>query len=73
MRPGRGVPWLRGAGRGDLGVTLLVQTPQSLDGAQRELLRKLAEESGESRPEATVSRGATNRGFFSRLKDAFVE
>ena len=70
---GRGVPRLRGAGRGDLGVTLLVQTPQSLDETQRDLLRKLAEARGETRPEATVSRGATNKGFFSRLKDAFAD
>ena len=70
---GRGVPRLRGTGRGDLGVTLLVQTPQSLDDSQRELLRKLAEARGETRPEATVSRGQSHRGFFSKLKDAFTE
>lgn len=67
--PGRGVPRLRGSGRGDLGVTLLVQTPTSLDDAQRDLLRQLAASRGETRPEATVDRG--HRGFFSRLKDAF--
>ena len=67
------MPRLRGAGRGELGVTLLVQTPESLDDHQRELLRQLAEARGETRPEATVSRGATNKGFFSRLKDAFAD
>ncbi|WP_342371731.1 molecular chaperone DnaJ [Propioniciclava soli] len=66
---GRGVPRLRGAGRGDLGVTLLVQTPTSLDEHQRELLRQLATARDENRPEATVDRGP--KGFFSRLKDAF--
>lgn len=69
--PGRGVPRLRGTGRGDLGVTLLVQTPTGLDDAQRDLLRRLAEERGESRPEASVARGG--KGFFGRLKDAFAE
>ncbi|NLE18797.1 MAG: molecular chaperone DnaJ, partial [Propioniciclava sp.] len=39
----------------------------------RDLLRKLAEARGETRPAATVSRGATNKGFFSRLKDAFAD
>lgn len=69
--PGRGVPRLRGTGRGDLGVTLLVQTPTGLDDAQRDLLRLLAEERGETRPEASVARGG--KGFFGRLKDAFAE
>lgn len=68
----RGVPRLRGAGRGELGVTLLVQTPQSLDDHQRDLLRQLAEARGEARPEATVAR-EPHKGFFSRLKDAFVD
>ncbi|MFV0451699.1 MAG: molecular chaperone DnaJ [Propioniciclava sp.] len=68
--PGRGVPRLRGSGRGDLGVTLLVQTPTSLDDVQRDLLRQLAEARDETRPEATVDRG--HKGMFSRLKDAFT-
>ncbi len=71
--PARGVPRLRGTGRGDLGVTLLVQTPQSLDDSQRDLLRQLAEARGETRPAATVSRGAAHKGFFSKLKDAFSD
>ncbi len=69
--PGRGVPRLRGAGRGDLGVTLLVQTPTSLDDAQRALLRQLAEARDETRPEAMVDRG--HKGFFNRLKEAFID
>lgn len=71
--PGRGVPRLRAAGRGDLGVTLLVQTPESLDDAQRELLRQLAEARGETRPEAMVSRGAGHKGLFSKLKGVFTD
>ncbi|MFZ2751638.1 MAG: molecular chaperone DnaJ [Propioniciclava sp.] len=69
---GRGVPRLRGTGRGDLGVTLLVQTPTSLDDAQRDLLRQLAQERNETRPEASVARSG-GKGFFGRLKDAFAD
>jgi molecular chaperone DnaJ len=66
------VPRLRGTGRGDLGVTLLVQTPTKLDDQQRDLLRKLAEARDETRPEASVAR-AGGKGFFGRLKDAFAD
>lgn len=68
--PGRGVPRLRGSGRGELGVTLLVQTPTSLDDEQRDLLRRLAELRHETRAEAAVDR--TSKGVFSRIKDAFT-
>jgi len=68
--PGRGVPRLRGAGRGDLGVTLLVQTPTALDDEQRALLRRLAESRGEAHPEVSVDRG--HKGMFSRIRDAFA-
>lgn len=67
--PGRGVPRLRGQGRGDLGVTLLVQTPTKLDDAQRELLRQLAAARDETRPEVSVARN--HKGVFGWLKDAF--
>ena len=68
---GKGVPRLRGAGRGDLGVTLLVQTPGKLDEHQRDLLRRLAEARGESRPEIQVER--QHKGVFGWLKDAFTQ
>lgn len=67
---GKGVPRLRGSGRGQLGVTLLVQTPTRVDAEQRELLRRLAELRGETRPEGTVQKHG--RGVFGRLRDAFV-
>lgn len=38
----KGVTHLRGAGRGDLFVTLQVQTPSKLDSKQKELFRQLA-------------------------------
>ncbi|HEY9292799.1 MAG TPA: molecular chaperone DnaJ [Microlunatus sp.] len=67
---GAGVPRLRTNSRGDLGVTLLVQTPTKLDDRQRELLRDLAEVREETRPEGAVQKHG--RGVFSRLRDAFA-
>ena len=56
--------------RGDLGVTLLVQTPTKLDDAQRELLGQLAQLRGEAGPEVMTKH--EERGFFDRLKDVFT-
>lgn len=67
---GAGVPKLRSGGRGQLGVTLLVQTPTRLDERQRDLLRELAEARDETRPEGSVQKHG--RGVFSRLRDAFA-
>jgi len=67
---GKGVPRLRSAGRGQLGVTLMVQTPTRLDEEQRELLRQLAELREETGPEGTVQKHG--RGVFGRLRDAFA-
>jgi molecular chaperone DnaJ len=66
---GKGVPRLRGGGRGDLHVHLDVQTPQKLDTEQEELLRKLASLRGEEFPEGVFKPGG--QGFFSRIRDAF--
>lgn len=65
---GRGVPGLRG-GRGDLVVTLVVETPTRLDSRQEELLRELSELRGEESPEGTVR--ASGKSVFGRLRDAF--
>lgn len=43
----KGVPRLRGRGRGDLVLTLIVDTPVDLNPEQEELLRLLAKERGE--------------------------
>ncbi|NLA35080.1 MAG: molecular chaperone DnaJ, partial [Actinobacteria bacterium] len=61
---GRGVPQLGGRGRGDLLVTVRVETPTELGDEEVELLERLAELRGEEirRPEA---------GLFSRIKSAF--
>ncbi len=68
---GRGVPRLRGSGRGDLGVTLLVQTPGRLDDHQRDLLRQLADARGEHGGEVAVEKH--HKGVFGWLKDAFTQ
>ena len=67
--PGRGVPKLRGGGRGELGVTLLVQTPIKLDDEQRALLRQFAELRDESRPEVAAAKH--KGGVLGWLKEAF--
>ena len=66
----KGVPRLRAGGRGQLGVTLLVQTPTRISEEQRDLLRQLAELREESRPEGSVQRHS--KGVFGRLRDAFA-
>jgi molecular chaperone DnaJ len=63
----RGMPHLRGAGRGDLFVHVEVVTPAKLDDEQEELLRQLAKLRGEERPPGTPS-----GGLFGRLRDAFA-
>jgi molecular chaperone DnaJ len=65
---GRGVPGLRG-GRGDLIVTVVVETPTRLDARQEELLRELAAIRGEESPSGQVRPGA--KSVFGRLRDAF--
>ena len=68
---GHGIPRLRSGGRGQLGVTLLVQTPTRVDHEQRELLRQLAELREETRPEGSVQK--QGRGVFGRLRNAFAD
>jgi molecular chaperone DnaJ len=65
----RGVPRLRGTGRGDLVVHVDIRTPTRLDERQEELLRELAVLRGEEHPTgpATTRQG----GLFSRVRDAF--
>ena len=65
---GRGVPGLRG-GRGDLIVTVNVETPTKLDPRQEELLRELAAIRDEERPTGQVR--PSSKRMFGRLRDAF--
>ncbi|WP_247728930.1 molecular chaperone DnaJ [Halovivax limisalsi] len=60
---GKGMPRLRGRGRGDLFVTTQVVTPESLNEDQREALEAYAEAGGD---EIEVQ-----EGFFDRIKRAF--
>jgi molecular chaperone DnaJ len=61
---GRGVPHLQGRGRGDLILTVVVDTPTELTKEQDELMRRLAEIRGE-----VVTPPET--GFMSKLRSAF--
>ena len=66
---GRGVPRLRGAGRGDVVATVVVETPTRLDAEQTELLRQLAAARGEENPVASIDK--PHKSVFDRFKDAF--
>ncbi len=66
---GRGVPSLRGTGRGDLVVRIVVETPTRLDDRQEELLRELAALRDEESPDGQVQAG--HKSVFDRLRDAF--
>lgn len=61
---GKGVPHLRGGGRGDMLVRVNVVTPKQLTKEQKELLRKLAESMG------TDVKPQEDRGFMGKIKDA---
>jgi molecular chaperone DnaJ len=67
--PGKGVPRLRGSGRGNLGVTVGVTTPTKLDDEQRDLLGKLAELRDETAPATQITK--QGKGVFGWLKDTF--
>lgn len=61
---GKGVPHLRGNGRGDMVVRVTAVVPESLTDDQRELLEKLAETMG------TPVLPKRNKSFFERIRDA---
>lgn len=62
---GKGIPRLRGHGRGDLHVIVQVRTPTDLTERQKELLREFARLE-EQKP------AGREKGFFGRVKDAFM-
>ncbi|MGZ4427586.1 MAG: molecular chaperone DnaJ [Nocardioidaceae bacterium] len=66
---GRGVPALRGSGRGDLVVQVVVETPTRLDDRQEELLRELAALRDEESPDGQVHH--ESKSVFGWLRDAF--
>ena len=61
---GRGVPHVDGRGRGDLLVSVTVETPSGLTKTQEELLRQLAAERGEEV-------APPDTGLFSKIRSAF--
>ena len=60
----KGIPHLRGNGRGDQHVRVKVLTPQKLNDKQRELLQEFAKASGEN-----INQEQKN--FFKKVKDIF--
>ena len=68
---GRGVPRLRGTGRGDVVATVIVETPTRLDAEQTDLLRRLAYLRDEENPTGGVEEGRQSKGVFGRFRDAF--
>lgn len=61
----RGVPHVRGRGRGDLLVQLVVDTPEQLSKEEEQLVRSLAELRGEK-----VATGDGGGGLFHRLRSS---
>ncbi|WP_034429572.1 molecular chaperone DnaJ [Caldisalinibacter kiritimatiensis] len=60
----KGIHHLRGNGRGDQYVKVVVQVPKRLNEKQKELLKEFAKISGETLNES-------KKGFFDKVKDAF--
>ena len=58
---GKGIPYLRGSGRGDQFVSVRLQVPKNLTNSQKELLRQFAASMGEMDSDA-------GRGVFGRKK-----
>ena len=58
---GKGIPFLRGSGRGDQFVSVTIKVPKNLTGSQKELLRQFAASMGELD-------GDAGRGIFGRKK-----
>jgi len=63
----RGIPHLRGTGRGDLHVHLDVRTPTKLTPDEERMLRDFARMRGEEVAELSRKQG----GFLSFMRDAF--
>jgi molecular chaperone DnaJ len=63
---GKGVPHLRGAGRGDMVVRVTVVVPETLTEQQRDLLEQLAGTMG------TPTLPKHSKGFFERIRDAMA-
>jgi len=60
----KGIPHIKGYGRGDLHVSVNVVIPDKLNEKQKEILKKFADISGEDIK-------SPSKGFFGKMKDAF--
>jgi molecular chaperone DnaJ len=60
---GKGIPYLRGSGRGDQYVKVIVEVPKKLNENQKKILREFAELIGDEVHEQ-------RKGFFDKMKDA---
>lgn len=60
---GKGIPYIRGNGRGDQYLKVNVEVPQKLNEKQKSILREFAEVSGDEVHEQ-------RKGFFDKMKDA---
>jgi molecular chaperone DnaJ len=69
---GRGVPRLRGSGRGDLQVQVAVVIPTDLDETQKDHVRNLARLRGEESPELSPE-VLREPGLFARIREAFTK
>ena len=69
---GKGIPHLRGKGRGDHRIKVRIVVPGDLNDEQRELLKAFDASLGNKNYDKTVKKsGKTHRGFFEKMKDAF--
>ncbi len=65
---GKGMPMLRGGGRGDMLLELAVETPVNLTGRQKEILKEFQELSqGDTNPESSDFFSAV-KGFWDSMK-----
>lgn len=64
---GKGVPSLRGIGKGDLYFTVNIKVPTKLTEQQKKILLEFSNESGEEYKQGTEQK----KGFFDKVKDAF--
>lgn len=60
---GKGIPHLRGYGRGDLMVSVKVEIPRRLNSRQKKILREFADAGG------VKVAGQEDKGFFEKVKD----
>ncbi|WP_026893689.1 molecular chaperone DnaJ [Clostridiisalibacter paucivorans] len=60
----KGIPNLRGYGRGDQYVKVVIEVPKNLNEKQKEILKEFAKETGETFHQQ-------KKGFFDKVKDAF--